>query len=188
MDVILVAAARVFAARGYAAGTTNHIAEEAGVSVGSLYEYFPNKDAVLVALLEAHLRDSERVLGELAREVAREHASLATITRRFVAAMVELHARDPGLHRVLFEQAPLPARVLRTLATLEDASARTVEELIRRAPETTVRDPRLAAQLVVQAVEGLTHRLVLYPPGSASTRRVSDEIAELVIRYLTAAS
>jgi AcrR family transcriptional regulator/quercetin dioxygenase-like cupin family protein len=186
LDAILTAAARIFADRGYAAGTTNHIADEAGVSVGSLYEYFPNKDAVLVALLEAHLRDSERVLGELVREVARERASLAAVTRRFVAAMVDLHAHDPGLHRVLFEQAPLPARVLRTLEALEDASARAVEELIRRAPETTVQDARLAARLVVQAVEGLTHRLVLYPPDSANTRRVADEIAELVIRYLTA--
>jgi len=186
MSAILTAAARVFATRGYAAGTTNHIAERAGISVGSLYEYFPNKDAILVALLETHLRDAERVLGELVGEVARDRSSLAAATRRFVAAMVELHARDPGLHRVLFEQAPLPARVLANLAALEDASARALEELLRRSPETTVRDPRLAAQLVMQTVEALTHRLVLHPPDSADTRRVSDEIAQLVIRYLTA--
>ena len=58
----------------------------------------------------------------------------------------------------------------------------------KETPDTTVRDPGLAARMVVQTVEALTHRLVLYPPHSTSTRRVSDEIAELVVRYLTAAS
>ena len=53
VDVLLRAAAQVFAARGYAATTTNHIAARAGVSIGSLYEYFPSKDALLVALMEA---------------------------------------------------------------------------------------------------------------------------------------
>ncbi|WP_232791650.1 MULTISPECIES: TetR/AcrR family transcriptional regulator [Amycolatopsis] len=47
---ILAAAARIFAERGYAAGTTNRIAERAPVSIGSLYQYYPDKDAILVAL------------------------------------------------------------------------------------------------------------------------------------------
>ena len=48
VDGILTAAARIFARDGFATGTTNRIAELAGVSIGSLYEYFPNKQALLV--------------------------------------------------------------------------------------------------------------------------------------------
>src|SRR6185295_18754704 len=62
VDAVLKAAAQVFTRRGYAGATTNHIAERAGVSVGSLYEYFPSKDALLVALMEAHLAEGETVL------------------------------------------------------------------------------------------------------------------------------
>ena len=52
VTAILDAAARVFEERGFEAGTTNHVAEVAGVSIGSLYEYFPNKDAMVVALVD----------------------------------------------------------------------------------------------------------------------------------------
>ncbi len=55
-EAILQAAAQVFERRGYAAATTNRIAERAGVSIGSLYQYFPNKAAILVALSERHLQ------------------------------------------------------------------------------------------------------------------------------------
>jgi AcrR family transcriptional regulator len=54
-DRILTAAAHVFAEHGYAAGTTNRIAERARVSIGSLYQYFPNKDAILAELLVRHI-------------------------------------------------------------------------------------------------------------------------------------
>ncbi|MGK9273306.1 TetR/AcrR family transcriptional regulator [Williamsia muralis] len=54
VDVILEAATRVFDSEG-AAGTTNRIADVAGVSIGSLYQYFPNKHAIMAALAWRHL-------------------------------------------------------------------------------------------------------------------------------------
>ena len=54
---IVEAAARVFEERGYAGATTNRIAERAGVSIGSLYQYFPNKESILVVLLEQHTQE-----------------------------------------------------------------------------------------------------------------------------------
>ena len=62
---ILDAATHVFHERGYSAATTNDIAVEAGVSVGSLYQYFPNKDALLVALMEQHIESATAGLAEL---------------------------------------------------------------------------------------------------------------------------
>ncbi len=53
-DAILDAAAQVLADQGYPASTTNKIADRAGVSIGSLYEYFPSKEAVFTALIEKH--------------------------------------------------------------------------------------------------------------------------------------
>ena len=55
VDTILDAMARVLVERGYAKTNTNLVAEVAGISVGSLYQYFPNKDALIVALRERHV-------------------------------------------------------------------------------------------------------------------------------------
>ncbi len=55
MQVILEAAARIFEERGTTAATTDAIAERAGVSIGSLYQYFPNKESLLATLSACHL-------------------------------------------------------------------------------------------------------------------------------------
>src|SRR5256885_17137254 len=57
VEAIVEAAAQVFERHGYAAGTTNRIAERAGVSIGSLYQYFPNKDAIVAELARRHIAE-----------------------------------------------------------------------------------------------------------------------------------
>lgn len=184
VDVILRAAARVFAAQGYAAGTTNRIAEAAGVSVGSLYEYFPNKDALLVALMEAHIAEGQALLEQAAASVTLRSLSLRSAARQLVEAMIALHARDRALHRVLFEEAPLPPRLRRQLADAERVIAARVATYLQRHPEVTAPDPVLAATVVVQAVEALTHKLVVH--GSDDLAAQADELVALVVAYLTA--
>jgi AcrR family transcriptional regulator len=182
---ILEAAARVFAAHGYAAGTTNRIAERAGVSVGSLYEYWPNKDAILTALLERHLAEAQAVLAPLVAAARADAAPLADVVRRFVETMVSLHAHEPALHRVLFEEAPIPARVRRALAALDAGMVAEIAGMLREHPEARVTDPTLAATLVVHTVEALTHRLVLHLGRAADRAAWIDEVTALVLRYVT---
>jgi len=185
VDAILTAAARVFASLGYARGTTNHIAAEAGVSVGSLYEYFPNKDALLAALMEAHVEAGEQILARAAEAAAGGRGDdVRTVVRGFVEAMVALHARDRALHRVLFEEAPLPARVRRRIADIERRAAAYVEAWLRAHPARTRRDPALAAAVVVQTVEGLTHRLVIHRERDAEIEAFVEEMVDLISSYL----
>jgi hypothetical protein len=103
--------------------------------------------------------------------------------------MVELHARDPGLHRVLFEQAPLPSRVRDRVARLEGAMTAQLARLLQ--PYGLDGDEaRIAAAMAVQVAEGLTHRLVLHEigPGSSAGPATADawvrEISELLLGYL----
>lgn len=185
VDAILQAAAQVFTRRGYAGTTTNHIAERAGVSIGSLYEYFPSKDALLVALLEAHLHEGEEVLARAEGEIVAESKDLAVTVRHLVRAMVELHARDRDLHRLLFEEAPLPRGLRRTLVEIEDRITERVALLLAGYPEVEARDSVLAATVVVQTVEALTHKLVVHGPRDRDLEVYVEEIVQLVIRYLT---
>jgi len=189
VDVILAAAARVFAASGYAATTTNHIARRAGVSIGSLYEYFPSKDAILVALTERHVDEAERELGALLRALAASPPPLDALVDQMVRAMVGLHARDPGLHRVLFEQAPLPPRLRSRVAGLEQAMAAEVARLLA-AQGFGAEEATTAARMGVEVLEALTHRLVVHEVGKggrsalAAAEEQVREISLLVRGYL----
>jgi AcrR family transcriptional regulator len=185
VDAILEAAAQVFTTHGYAAGTTNRIAARAGVSIGSLYEYFPNKDALLVALMERHVAEGERVLASAAAATAAT-SDLDAVVRTFVRAMVRLHARDRALHRVLFEEAPFPRAVRRSIEELEVRVIGVVEAYLRAHPERTRRDPARAAMVVVHAIEGLTHKLVVHGPARLDIEPYVDEMVALVVAYLAA--
>jgi AcrR family transcriptional regulator len=99
---ILDAAAHVFAEHGYAAGTTNRIAERARVSIGSLYQYFPNKDAILASLLIKHI---DRGTWTGAARLPLTPGSLPETVRALVRDAIDSHSDDPQLLRIMIEEA-----------------------------------------------------------------------------------
>lgn len=182
MAAILEAAARLFD-RGSA--TTNGIARLAGVSIGSLYEYFPNKDAILESLVDRHVDDA---VAELRQELAAlppATTPLATGVRRLVDRMLELHADRPGLHRVLVARVMGMPTVRRRLLAVE---RRVRDELIvwlRGHPEVAVPDVALAVRVVVEGTDALVHRFVEDPEGTAP-EAFADEVTRLWLGYLGA--
>lgn len=156
---IVDAAAQIFARHGYSAGTTNRIAEAAGVSIGSLYQYFPNKDAILVALVDAHI---DTGFAAIQRHLASAppDAPLDDLLRRLVQATLDNHAGDATLHRVLFEEAPRPPDLLARLRSGEQWLVAAARRILDEHPAVTVDDTETAAHLVVAAIESLVHRHV----------------------------
>jgi AcrR family transcriptional regulator len=106
-DAIIEAAAHIIAKGGLAAFNTNAVAERAGVSIGSLYQYFPNKDALMVALIEQSQRQQ---LARVKAAVAMVgDADLTTIVRMLVRAAQQHHRDDPLLASAIdHEEARLP--------------------------------------------------------------------------------
>ena len=185
VEALVEAAAQVFERHGYAAGTTNRIAERAGVSIGSLYQYFPNKDALLVALVERHVADGVALLGPLAAALRSEPPPLREGLERIVSAMVALHAERPALHRVLFEEAPRPPELRRRLDALFAGAVAAVAAWLDVAPDARVADPRLAAELVVQVTESVTHNLVIHPASGRPSETYAAETVTLLEAYLS---
>jgi len=179
---ILTAAAHVFAEYGYAAGTTNRIAEQARISIGSLYQYYPNKDAILVELVGRHLDDGIAATRHHWDEKPPD--SLEGILRAHVRAVIENHHHDPHLLRVMYEQAPrspeLLAKVLRFQQELIDYA----QELIETHPEVRIEDTYVAARLLVSTVELVIHQLIAEPDPIDATR-LENEIVAMLTRYLT---
>jgi AcrR family transcriptional regulator len=184
LAAILSAAAQVFERRGYAGGTTDAIAERAGVSVGSLYQYFPNKDAILVALMERHVQEGTALLSGLVQEVRGQPLPIDALLHRFVDAMIELHNREPHLHRVLFENAPLPGSLRRDLERLERAFVEQITSLFAEHPGLALRDPALAATMLVRSIDGLVHGFVLRPPPELDADTFAGEVVRMLRCYL----
>jgi AcrR family transcriptional regulator len=142
VEAVLEAAAQVFERHGYAAGTTNRIAERAGVSIGTLYQYFPNKDAILVALVHRHIAEGTAALGPHLQRLSCG-ASFDDVLPDIVDSMVAMHALAPGLHRVLFEETQLPPTLRVELDALEDRLVDLAAGALAADTSTAPNDPRL---------------------------------------------
>ncbi len=179
VETILEAAARVFVEEGYARATTNRIATAANVSVGSLYQYFPSKDAIAVELLRRY-RDGlvEVVTKRLAGATAETFEGLV---RELLADLVKAKGIDPALHRVLIEQ------VLRTSARseilgFEERLEAAVASALRSA-DARVADHELAAFILVRVVLAVVQGVVVDRPRYKNAVLV-DELTRLVAAYV----
>ncbi|AQW55505.1 TetR/AcrR family transcriptional regulator [Streptomyces violaceusniger] len=181
---ILTAAAHVFAEYGYAAGTTNRIAEHARISIGSLYQYYPNKDAILAELVTRHLDAGAAAIRD--RQDEEEPDSLEEILRGFARTVIENHLDDPQLLRVMGEQAPRSPELFEKVARHERERVAYTQELLERHPEVRVEDTYVAARLIVSTIELVVHVLIAAPE-SIDTTRLENELVAMLTRYLTAA-
>ena len=185
MSAILTAAAQVFEVHGYAGGTTNRIAVAAGVSIGTLYQYFPSKEALAVALLDQHIQETRRSLQEWVGHIVTENHTLRAALEDYVRGMLEVHVQRPRLQHILLEETPLPEHIHHLLLEAEHQSARTLAGLLRTYPE--VRRPALqhAAYVVIHTVESLTHRFAAHPGDPAIDRgALQEELATMLEAYL----
>jgi AcrR family transcriptional regulator len=185
VDALIEATARILVREGFDKASTNRIAEEAGVSVGSLYQYYPGKEALVVAVIERHNRDLMQVVRVALAEIA--ELSLEQAVRRIVAAAVDAHRLDPRLHRVLAEQIPRTGRLAKVEGFNRDYFALFRDYLERHRARLRTVDLGLAAFVCVTSIEALTHTAVLHRSEMLSDEAVGtlvDEATRLVIRYL----
>jgi AcrR family transcriptional regulator len=186
VDAILEAAIRVLSTHGPRGFTTVRVAREAGVSVGSLYQYFPNKEALVAALIEHHVEAmNAAVLSELTR-VAR--LPMVEAVRAVIELTIGAHAVEPELHRVLTEQVPRVGRLSRLLELEQICHRMVASVLAARKDELAIQDPDLTAYICCTAIEAIAHRSALLSPERLKDPRLIDEAVALVTRYLGVAA
>ena len=181
--VILEATRRVLVQRGYARASTAESARRAGVSIGSLYQYFPSKAALLAALSEQHSQAMLQVFEARLQQV--QGLSLREAIRVAIQAELEAFQLNLPLHRVLFEEAPRlapPAHIDRVQDQVVDLVKRA---LALRAEPLRALDPALAAFVVVHAIDGVLQAALKRRPELVLTPALLEECTELVLRYLS---
>lgn len=176
---ILEAAARVLEREGLERYNTNRVAAVAGVSVGSLYQYFPNKDALTVALIERTQADLDVALAEAARACAGR--TLVASLRLLVRAAIAWQARRPRLAAALdYEERRLPLEHL-LMASGAAIGRHIVEVLRRHVDEIAVPDLAIAAADIRTMAQALIDADPESPPAD-----IEDRVVRAALGYLTA--
>ena len=181
---MLDAAAAVFAEVGYEEATTNAIARRARTSIGSLYQFFPNKAAVLEALTARYLGQLRQVHDRVF-DAASLRLPLPAFYDRLIDTLAEFHRANPGF-RPLFYGSTTSPELAAAAALLHQECVRRAEAAIAtRAARLAPERRRLYAVLNVEVVKAL---LPLAESGDAARRaRVLAEVKRMLLAHMTEA-
>jgi AcrR family transcriptional regulator len=179
VDTIVEAAARVLSDLGWAGFTTNKVADAAGVSIGSYYQYFPDKHSLIDAIRDRHLEDCRSVM----KGVLKIEVTLLQFVEDLVDGIIAIHSVNPGLHRVLLDEAPSSE------AFRDPGSAFEVEYIgyfqtavARYGSRVNESDFRTAGAVMSDAIDGVVHNAARR--GTLQTKSVRDELVRLIKLYL----
>jgi AcrR family transcriptional regulator len=185
VDAILEATVQVFTQVGHDQGTIARIAARAGVSAGTLYQYFPGKDAIIIALMDRHATATAERITAMTAATDDARPTLATAVQAFVRTMLEVYTHHPLLIRVLFETVPRTTAVQQRQAEVMAEVARHVAAFLRGFPEVAVPDLTMASEMIVSLVDAQTRAFALLPMFTAPLDQLEAELGRLVCRYLT---
>lgn len=184
VERIITAGRAVLIKDGYDAFSTNRVATAAGVSPGSLYQYFPDKQAIIDVVIDRHWEQvAESVAASLSDRIG---GSGASAVRDTVDALVAALEADPALLRVIAEELPV-ARNRARRGALEKQVRDLAAIYFAARPETSRRpSPTIAAWVLVLSLETLASRWVLDQPANLDRDQLLDEMVALVTGYLQA--
>ena len=183
VEAVLDAVARVLKREGVKAVTTNRIAEVAGVSIGSVYQYFPNKRAIFVALHQRHIEEIDRLVET--KLVENACSSLEELIRAMIEAMIDAHAPDPALYELMLTEVPHRVEGTRDFAVGLHGAFRLA--IAARAHELRKgRELDKVVFVVTHMVESLSHGAVLRRPPGLTLADAKEEIVRAVLAYLRA--
>jgi AcrR family transcriptional regulator len=175
---------RVLKREGSHAVTTNRIAEVAGVSIGSVYQYFPDKRAIFSALHQRHIQQMDRIV----ESTLVDHAasSLDELVGAMVEAVIDAHSPDPELYELMGREVPHRADGTEHFASrlhgaLRLAISAAMPELKKRGNLDKV------VFVVAHMVDALCHGSVLRRPPSLSLADAKAESVRAILAYLHAA-
>ena len=181
VEAMLDAALKLLKRKGVSSITTNRIAETAGVSIGSLYQYFPNKRAIFIALHERHIGLVAEVIQRRMTECT--DSSLEHLVESLVVGMVEVHTVDPELSELLGSEVPHRADGTVDFSIRFHEAFRTA-----LAPHTasfgTKIDLDTRAFVMANMVDALGHAVVLRRPRGLSLARAKAESCKAILAYL----
>ncbi len=183
VDAIVKATARVLVDEGYDRASTNRVALAAGVSIGSLYQYFPSKEALVAALVEDHIAKMQTALSTSLSGPG--GTTLESRARQLVRGVITAYRVDAQLDHVLCQEVPKVGELARVYGFEQYLAERCRAHLFI---DTGVRqiDVERAVFLLINAVPGVIRAAVREDARCENDERLADELTDMIVRYLKA--
>jgi AcrR family transcriptional regulator len=180
MQAILTATAHILTAEGYDRFTTNRVAECAGVSIGSLYQYFPNKESLLLALAEHHANQMVQLAQDHLEDVG--DRSIPDVIQKIIEMAIATQGVNPKLHRVLHEQVPHS----QVMQQLDQAK---MENLLRsflaqRSDQLQSKNLDLTVFMIERTIRAIIYGAITEHPELLKTGELEQELTAMLSAYL----
>jgi len=185
VNAILEATIQVLLDVGKEQLTTTRVAHRAGVSVGTLYQYFPNKSALLQAALRNHLESVAEALEKVCQE--ERGSPLPQMVTRIVNTFLEAKIKDLKTSLALYSVSS----DVDGLRIAKEAGARVnkaILSMLATAPQPLGKDPQLVASMIQGAMGGVSRRLLESPSPEKQYQPFSEELVLMIRAYLAACS
>ncbi len=181
VDSIIEAAAQILAKQGWRGLNTNAIAALAGVSIGSVYEYFANKKSIVDRIIAEHLDRGEAVL-EAGASALKGNEEPNEIVHLLVSGFVGVHQDNPQLHKALSTEVPLDAKQRNRIQAFRQRAIDIVSSALRA----HVDEHDLKAALLVDAADALAHRWIIDELGApVSADKMAKELEKMLTLYVS---
>jgi AcrR family transcriptional regulator len=167
---------------GYESATTNSIAERASISIGTLYRYYPDKDAILKALAERYY-NQERLLFDSVFVEDMKYLPLPVVLDRIVDPMMELYTSYPAYAHILLGSDVSADIAAASRAFEQELLGRTADFMRLLAPHLNDDDSRLVA-VVSKAVIKALISLSIASQDQRYREKVTGEIKKMLLCYL----
>ncbi|MEE4160020.1 TetR/AcrR family transcriptional regulator [Pseudomonas viridiflava] len=179
VDAIIQATTYILTKVGWDGLTTNAIAERAGVNIGSLYQFFPNKEAIIAELQRRHVAATRTDLVNVLQDLP-ESPTLRGALTMIVEMLVAEHRVAPAVHKAIHEELPLTVRRLDTdRDTLQRRFAEVLTPLMKNVP-----DPDLSIYLMGVAAHAIIHTVTADRPALLARPDFVPEVVTLIENYL----
>ena len=182
VSAILTATVRLLREGGLAQANTNRIAEVAGVSVGSLYQYFPNKQSLAAALLERHLLQARELLAAKLKAVRSQ--PLEEAVRALIRALLDFYLADPHVTAALESMAAELGMTGLVEQVRQEVAQLCLGMLEARRDELRPTDLPRAAGIAVRAVDCVALDSLTHRPEELGEPEYQEELVQLVLGYL----
>jgi AcrR family transcriptional regulator len=184
MAAIYKAAAHIFADIGYAEATTDQIAEIAGVSIGTLYHYFPGKEAILYGLWEQHMRQIKTITQEVDQNIRRQGFINHGIIPVLLNLVLELVSYERVENRLFISQIGLPETIIQKRRELGLYIESTMEAIFRDFANVRLRNPKIGVHIIWATVQAVMHDYILSASDEIKPEALIDELADMMSRYV----
>jgi len=185
VEAICEATIQILLSHGAERLTTTRVADRAGVSVGTLYQYYPNKQSLLYAVMEEHL-DRVATVVEAACEQSR-HKPLAEMIKQVVEVFVDVKMDRADISVALYQVAADvggPALVKRAGQRMRKA----LEAMLQTAPDKESPPDKLAIDMMLAAMSGVMRSMLETRPPPATVRKLREQLVLLCQSYMAAAT